>query len=298
MPSLVQPMIEGPVDIVGDVHGEIGALHSLMAYLGYAENGMHPGGRRLVFVGDLTDRGPDSPAVLNLVEELVESGRAQCVLGNHDLNILLGHRKHDNAWFFGENFFADDKVVPQVLADDSVRESVLGFFRTPPVALERDDLRVVHACWNDEMIETAKKSGDAVELYHEHHESIETSFPGLDLDEIDQALKHQNENPIKKLTSGPEERIEEPIDASGKLRFEKRVQWWKSYLGIFCVFGHYSILRGEPRGNEEAFCVDYGVGKRWKERRAGKVDDFKLKLGALRWPERAVVFDDGTSTSV
>lgn len=298
MKTLVQQLCDGPVDIIGDVHGEIEVLRALMAHLGYDDDGVHPDRRRLVFVGDLTDRGPDSPAVVKLVKAMVDSGRAQCVLGNHDLNILLDHRKHDNGWFYGEPFFANDTVVPQALADDSVRADVLDFFRTLPVALQRDDLRIVHACWNNEMIDHAERSHDAVALYHEHHELIEASFPGLDLDDVERALKHQNENPIKKLTSGPEERIDRPIESSGKTRFEKRVQWWIDYQGKFCVFGHYSIPYGEPRGNDSAFCVDYGVGKRWKERRSGTTSGFRLKLGALRWPERTIVFDDGTSEAM
>lgn len=296
-PFLIQPLFDGPIDIVGDVHGEIDALRSLMRHLGYDEDGLHPDGRSLVFVGDLTDRGPDSPAVINLVQRLSEAGRAQCVLGNHDLNILLGHRKHDNNWFFGEEFVQDGKVVPQVLADESIRKNVLDFFGTLPIALERDDLRIVHACWNDDMVEIARESSDVVTLYTQHHELIEGSFPDLDLDQIDQGLAHQNKNPVKLLSSGPEERTDAPIHSAGKIRHERRVQWWNDYHDVFCVFGHYSILDGQPRGNGSTFCVDFGVGKRWMERRAGKTDDFDLKLAALRWPERVVVFDEGSTQS-
>lgn len=291
--SLVQPLFDGPLDIVGDVHGEIGPLRSLLKHLGYSGDGKHSGGRRLVFVGDLTDRGPDSPAVVDFVQSLVESGRAQCVLGNHDLNILLDHRKHDNNWFFGEDFKEDRIVVPQALADESMRQKVLAFFRTLPIALERHDLRVVHACWHDDMIDIARESSDAVALYNEHHELIEGSFPDLDLDDIDMDLEHQNKNPVKLLSSGPEERTGKPIHSAGKIRHEKRVQWWNDYDSKFCVFGHYSISDGDPRGGVAAFCVDYGVGKRWTERREGKSHKFKLKLAAFRWPERAVVFDEG-----
>ena len=296
--SLIQPLFDGPLDIVGDVHGEIDPLRSLMGYLGYNEDGLHPDGRRLVFVGDLTDRGPDSPAVVNLVQRLIESGRAQCVLGNHDLNILLDHRKHDNGWFYGEEFIEDGIVVPQVLADEPTRQEVLAFFRTLPIALERDDLRVVHACWCDGMTDIARESSDAVSLYMQHHDMIEGSFPDLDLDDIDQGLEHQNKNPVKLLSSGPEERTDEPIHASGKTRNERRVQWWSEYDGKFCVFGHYSIPNGDPRGNAAAFCVDYGVGKRWTERREGKISKFELKLAAFRWPQSVVVFDDGRSERV
>lgn len=291
--SLVQQLFDGPIDVVGDIHGEIEALRSLMLHLGYSADGTHPKDRRLVFVGDLTDRGPDSPAVVDWVKSLVEAGRAQCVLGNHDLNILLGHRKHDNNWFFGEAHQEDGIVVPQVLADESSRRRFCEFFRTLPIALERNDLRVIHACWCDEMIDIARESGDVVALYKEHHGLIEGSFPDLDLDDIDKGLEHQNKNPVKVISSGPEERTEVSVRSAGKIRRERRVQWWNDYRGPFCVFGHYSILDGQPRGNDSTFCVDYGVGKRWTERRAGRTDDFNLKLAALRWPERVIVFDEG-----
>jgi hypothetical protein len=63
MQSLVQRLFDGPIDLVGDIHGEIAALTILLQHLGYDEDGLHPEKRRLVFLGDLMDRGPDSPAV-------------------------------------------------------------------------------------------------------------------------------------------------------------------------------------------------------------------------------------------
>lgn len=293
--SLIQPLFEGPLDIVGDVHGEIDGLRSLLAHLGYDQDGFHAGSRRLVFVGDLTDRGPDSPAVVELVQRLVDRGRAQCVLGNHDLNILLGHRKHDNKWFYGEEFFdKDGRIVPQVLADASTREQVLALFGSLPLALERNDLLVVHACWRKAMIDAARAASDAVELYRRSADLIERDLASRpELDDIDRGLERQNRNPVKVLTSGLERRIETPFEAGGKTRHEERVPWWEDYRGEFCVFGHYSLPYGEPRGDASAFCVDFGVGKRWTERRP----DFKgpnlWKLAAVRFPERVVVFDDG-----
>lgn len=102
--SLVRPLFPNPLDIVADAHGEIDALNDLLGHLGYRPDGTHPEGRRLVFLGDLTDRGPDSPAVVALVKQFVDAGLSQCVLGNHDLNILLGEQKYDNAWFHGKDF--------------------------------------------------------------------------------------------------------------------------------------------------------------------------------------------------
>ncbi|CAL9562598.1 polynucleotide kinase-phosphatase [Streptomyces sp. enrichment culture] len=75
--------LTGPFDIIGDVHGCASELEALLAKLGYAD-GRHPEGRTAVFVGDLVDRGPDSPAVLRRVMGMVESGDALCVPGNHE----------------------------------------------------------------------------------------------------------------------------------------------------------------------------------------------------------------------
>jgi protein phosphatase len=83
--------LTGPFDIIGDVHGCAAELESLLAALGY-DDGRHPEGRTAVFVGDLVDRGPDSPGVLRRVMGMVESGTALCVPGNHE-NKLGRHLK-------------------------------------------------------------------------------------------------------------------------------------------------------------------------------------------------------------
>jgi protein phosphatase len=75
--------LTGPFDIIGDVHGCSAELEALLGKLGYVD-GRHPEGRTAVFVGDLVDRGPDSPGVLRRVMAMVKSGDALCVPGNHE----------------------------------------------------------------------------------------------------------------------------------------------------------------------------------------------------------------------
>ncbi|QIY74050.1 polynucleotide kinase-phosphatase [Streptomyces sp. RLB1-33] len=75
--------LTGPFDIIGDIHGCASELDSLLGKLGYAD-GAHPGGRTAVFVGDLVDRGPDTPGVLRRVMSMVAAGNALCVPGNHE----------------------------------------------------------------------------------------------------------------------------------------------------------------------------------------------------------------------
>ncbi|WP_119389264.1 polynucleotide kinase-phosphatase [Taklimakanibacter lacteus] len=85
----------GPFDVIGDVHGCADELQALLAKLGYevAWTGSagerqvavtHPQGRKVVFVGDLTDRGPNSPDVLRIATSMVAAGIAHVVQGNHD----------------------------------------------------------------------------------------------------------------------------------------------------------------------------------------------------------------------
>ncbi|WP_424862259.1 polynucleotide kinase-phosphatase [Streptomyces sp. MMS24-I29] len=75
--------LTGPFDIIGDVHGCSSELETLLGKLGYVD-GAHPDGRTAVFVGDLVDRGPDSPGVLRRVMSMVSTGNALCVPGNHE----------------------------------------------------------------------------------------------------------------------------------------------------------------------------------------------------------------------
>ena len=79
----------GPFDFIGDVHGCADELVALLSELGYEvasdrSTASHPAGRRAFFVGDLVDRGPDSPGVLRLVMAMVGDGNAACIPGNHE----------------------------------------------------------------------------------------------------------------------------------------------------------------------------------------------------------------------
>jgi protein phosphatase len=91
----------GPLDIIGDVHGCADELEELLDRLGYVKLVMsepnpgwtniayhHPLGRKAVYVGDLVDRGPRVLDTLRIVRNMVQSGSAICVPGNHDMKLL------------------------------------------------------------------------------------------------------------------------------------------------------------------------------------------------------------------
>ena len=82
----------GPFDFIGDVHGCFDELTDLLTQLGYAPDSenvwRHSENRRMVFVGDLVDRGPKVVETANLVMDAVQAGTAFCVPGNHDNKLM------------------------------------------------------------------------------------------------------------------------------------------------------------------------------------------------------------------
>ena len=349
---LVAAAFDGPIDIVGDVHGEIDALEDLLRVLGYRGRGEHPGARRLVFIGDLCDRGPDSPAVVRRVSEMVADGTAQCLLGNHELTLLRGARKEANGWFFEDDHDRSQGVFVESRSprDDAERRDILDFFATLPVALERADLRLVHACWDDERLADLRNVNGTVgaaELHRLHSlRSEERSQSSGLLAEVEDELRHfgprlrdrtdrppmlhalaardldyQMSNPVRVLTSGSEHQAAAPFFMAGKWRMVERSEWWTTYDSATpVVFGHYWRWPAPDAGvrfgrhardafagraahewvgaADSAFCVDYCAGARFAERSGWPGEPFRTRLGAVRWPERELLFDDGSGREI
>jgi hypothetical protein len=265
--KLIHTLFPGPIDIIGDIHGEIAALQQLLDRLGYNQDGIHPDGRRLVFVGDLVDRGPDSPAVVELVKKLVENKRAQCILGNHELNLLRGDPKHGNEWFMTPDRPGKHPCVP---ATGAQKLSFIKFLQSLPLALQRDDLRVVHACWNKVAVEKLSDvncpdtvlgayrlfaSGLAADCrYAETIDPIlaqalkdEDNEPEMNLELASHDVSCQMGNPVKIMTSGEEAVADKPFWANGKWRMVARQKWWEDYADEQAVVvGHYWRHFGEP----------------------------------------------------
>ena len=141
----------GPFDIIGDVHGCLSELKTLLGALGYSLDPLsHPDGRKPVFLGDLVDRGPDSPGVVRLVMDAVSQGRAYCVLGNHDEKFRrwLGGREVTTGG--GLNFTIEQMESESEAFHDTAR----AFIGTLPLHLVLDEGRLVvahaglHAKWH------------------------------------------------------------------------------------------------------------------------------------------------------
>lgn len=151
----------GPFDIVGDVHGCLDELRALMSALGYRADitgrgeGRRavvsaPRGRRMIFVGDLVDRGPATPDVVRVARAMIRAGSAFAVPGNHDDKLAR--------WIAGRKVTIShglDASIAQLEPESpTFRQSVLDFLSGLPTHLWLDGgrLAVAHAGIRQDML--------------------------------------------------------------------------------------------------------------------------------------------------
>jgi protein phosphatase len=160
----------GPFDIIGDVHGCYDELVTLLEKLGYeaandGSSGVHREGRKAVFLGDVVDRGPNTPDVLRLVMRMVASGSALCVPGNHENKLIRALRGREVQATHGlaESLAQLDAETPEF------RHQVLEFLDglVSHFILDERRLVVAHAGLREEMQGRASAAVRAFALYGE-----------------------------------------------------------------------------------------------------------------------------------
>lgn len=156
----MQASVEG-YDLIGDIHGCGATLAVLLERLGYHQrNGVyrHPR-RKVIFVGDLIDRGPRIRLAVRIARRMVEAGQAYVVLGNHEINALTYTLKAPPE--LGREWLRPhtprhNRIIKETLEQyhDHPQEwdETLAWFRDIPLFLEFDGFRVVHACWDHALI--------------------------------------------------------------------------------------------------------------------------------------------------
>ena len=182
-------------DLIGDIHGHANELVELLELLGYDRRQgyfSHPE-RLIVFVGDFIDRGPQIGDVLRIVRPMVDNSAALAVMGNHELNALAYHtRDPDNAGEFlrphSVKNVRQHRETLQQLAANELYEAV-EWFRSLPMWLDLDGVRVVHACWSPFQIEKIEVA--VIEYGHVTTEFLRAAFnPNHELfDAVDCVLK-------------------------------------------------------------------------------------------------------------
>jgi protein phosphatase len=135
-------------DIIGDIHGCFKEYQELTQVLGYDWQGglpIHKENRKIVFLGDLTDRGPESIKVMEHVFELVKENLALYTPGNHCNKLyryLLGRNvqvKHGLETTVAELEELEENKRKKV------SEHFIHLYENAPIYLELDEGKLVVA---------------------------------------------------------------------------------------------------------------------------------------------------------
>jgi hypothetical protein len=244
--------------------------------------------RKVIFLGDFVDRGPEQIETVNIARNMVENGQALAVMGNHEFNAVAWatpdpEKPHEFLRPHTEkNLKQHGEFLEQVGEGSELHQSMIKWFKTLPLYLDMDHFRVVHACWHSTHLQTLSRFTDdqnrirpdawaqLTDEKSEGFEALETVLKGLEVS----------------LPSGYEFR-----DKDNHPRTNIRTQWWDlegvtyrdlamvpeeiihqiphepipddvlpGYDGEKPVFvGHY-WMKGEPAPlNEHVACLDYSV---------------------------------------
>ena len=228
---------EEMIDFIGDIHGHADKLVALLRELGYSyKNGYYSHSeRKVLFVGDYIDRGPQIKETLEIVRKMVDNGKAIALMGNHEYNALCFHiqetegghlRKH-----LIKNIIQHYETLKQFQNRQEEYEDYLDWFKTLPLFYENDKFRAVHACWDIKQIEYLRQSLDQNKLTDDLiYQSVKKGTP-LNL-AIDDTLK------------GKEIIMPDNLyftDNDGAKRTEIRIKWWEDPLNT-----NYKSLSVEP----------------------------------------------------
>ena len=148
-------------DVIGDIHGCALTLERLLEQMGYRKSGgvwFHPS-RRAIFLGDIIDRGPNIRSALRIVHDMVSTGRALCVMGNHEFNALGWYAPapdHSGKGHVRERTPRFAKLLAETFTqfEDYPDEwqHYLEWMANLPLFLDGQRFRAVHACWDNQVI--------------------------------------------------------------------------------------------------------------------------------------------------
>ena len=223
-------------DFIGDIHGYATELHQLLELMGYVrtDRGFGHPTRKAVFVGDFIDRGPEIRQVLQTVRNMVETGAAWAVMGNHELNALGFHtrNRHEPREFLRphlpKNVNQHRATLEQLDANELA--AALEWFKTLPLWIDVDGFRVVHACWNKPAVDVIdrvlRQLGGITE------EFLQAAF--LDPDVL---------AAVEVVLKGPEIALPTGIrltDKDGHVRDKTRIKWYVTPT-VETTLGEYSL---------------------------------------------------------
>jgi len=299
-------------DIIGDIHGYAEPLRHLLTKLGYRElQGVwRHQERKVLFLGDFVDRGPEQIEVVQIARSMVEAGQALAIMGNHEFN-AVAYASADPARpgeylrpHSDKNRKQHQEFLSQVGEGSPLHADIIAWFKTLPLYIELPGFRAVHACWHPDQLEALQPALDeqqrlkpeawrqACEKGHPIYEAVETVLKGLEIPLPDGMLFHDKDNnprtnirtqwwvqgsyTYRDLAIVPPDVIEriphQPVPAD-------ILPGYDNHKPVFV--GHYWLTgTPEPLADHIA-CLDYSV-----------VSAHQGKLVAYRWDERPLTKDN------
>ena len=251
-------------------------------------------GRQAIFVGDLVDRGSQQLETLAIVRNMVEAGTALITLGNHEFNAVAYATAKEGGGHLREREPKNDEqheaFIAAVGLDSSLHRELVDWFKTIPLWLELDGLRVIHACWSE----------PDLAFVRQHVSALNSLTDELVVDASTET--HQAYASVETLVKGPEVPLPYCMsfdDKGGHRRRDVRLRWWdnsatrwnrllapgtaifdadgqrvdslpdepipanvsRQYDGdVPVIFGHYWFKEPLVVENTKALCVDYSAG--------------------------------------
>ncbi|MCA1031089.1 bis(5'-nucleosyl)-tetraphosphatase PrpE [Bacillus timonensis] len=158
------------IDVIGDIHGCYDELLILLEKLGYRWDGnelFHKENRKLAFVGDLTDRGPDSLKVIQFVSAVVNNNGAHYIPGNHCNKLyryFLGNKIQITHGL--ETTVAEFEALNKNQQDE-IRKMFIKLYEQAPLyhVLDQKQLVVAHAGIREDYIGRTDKRVQTFVLY-------------------------------------------------------------------------------------------------------------------------------------
>lgn len=209
-------------DIIGDIHGHIIEMEMLLKRLGYHNQlgfWKHET-RKAVFVGDFINRGPNSRKVIQTIRLMVDHGSGYAILGNHEINAITYFTKRSDGRPIRmpgngnrkllDNFAFEYRNKYEQLIED------IRWMRTLPLFLELDDIRIVHAYWNDSHIAKLKSLYEKGRLRKKYLKEVVKKDHPLYI-------------PFTETTKGIELNLPKDLvikDSNNIARTNFRVKWW------------------------------------------------------------------------
>tara|TARA_B100001179_G_scaffold51032_1_gene34474 strand:- start:6214 stop:7065 length:852 start_codon:yes stop_codon:yes gene_type:complete len=178
----------------------------------------------VIFLGDFVDRGPEQVETVRIARAMVDAGTALVVMGNHEFNAVAWAkpdlerpgehlRSHSDKHRRQHQAYLD-----QVGEGSGLHQQHIAWFKTLPLYLDLDGLRVVHSCWHPPSLGDLQPYIDANQRIMPHAWPDLARKEGAGFEALESLLKGL-EVP---LPTGYEF-----FDKDGNPHHHIRTQWWE-----------------------------------------------------------------------